>query len=249
VNGGLTFRQLTSGAFHSCGVTTAGVGYCWGWNQLGSLGLGADTTWAFRDPQRVPFSGSFAAIQTGPVYACGLDPAGHAYCWGNIFNGTSAVWDHGQLGDGRFDGNALPEPVSGGLTFQTLAASNANSIFASTTCGLTTAGVTYCWGINDRGQLGAPGGQTCAQGAATVDCRSTPAPITGQPTFAAITVGANHACGLTANGELYCWGGNDLGQIGDGSTTDRHAPVRVAPAAMPVASRASTIPRRSPTVR
>jgi alpha-tubulin suppressor-like RCC1 family protein len=246
VNGGLNFRQVTSGAFHSCGVTTAGAGYCWGWNQLGALGLGADTAWAYQDPQRVQYNGTFAAIQAGPSYSCGLDPSGRAICWGNISDGTVVAFDNGQLGDGRFDGNAVPEPVSGGHTFRALAASNVNSVDASTTCGLITDNVAYCWGINDRGQLGAPGGETCPGGG---DCRSTPAPVSGQPAFTGITVGENHACGLTANGELYCWGGNELGQVGDGSTTDRYTPVRVSPpsaATVPAVTHAESTARRSP---
>jgi alpha-tubulin suppressor-like RCC1 family protein len=45
--------------------------------------------------------------------------------------------------------------------------------------------------------------------------------------FAQMSAGNNYACGVTSDDRLYCWGGNDQGQVGDGSTTDRLAPVPV----------------------
>ena len=56
----------------------------------------------------------------------------------------------------------------------------------------------------------------------------TPAAVTGGPVWSRLAVGGSHTCGLTTEGDVYCWGDNLDGQLGDGSTTDRHAPVAVA---------------------
>jgi alpha-tubulin suppressor-like RCC1 family protein len=45
--------------------------------------------------------------------------------------------------------------------------------------------------------------------------------------FTAVTVGANHSCGLTGGGEAFCWGENRMGQLGDGSKNDRNKPIAV----------------------
>jgi alpha-tubulin suppressor-like RCC1 family protein len=58
-----------------------------------------------------------------------------------------------------------------------------------------------------------------------------PAAVVGAPRFAELAAGEFHTCGLTWEGELYCWGNNDYGQLGDGTRELRATPVRVpAPA-------------------
>lgn len=52
--------------------------------------------------------------------------------------------------------------------------------------------------------------------------------MTGGLTFATLTAGGDHTCGLTAGGVAYCWGSNGNGELGDASTTTRTAPVAVA---------------------
>ena len=84
-------------------------------------------------------------------------------------------------------------------------------------CGISTAGTPYCWGRNNRGQLGNGG---------TAD-QTTPAPVAGGLIFQGIGLGAEHACALSATGAAYCWGFNANGQLGDGTTSNRPAPVPV----------------------
>jgi hypothetical protein len=50
---------------------------------------------------------------------------------------------------------------------------------------------------------------------------------TGGQVFDSLAIGQNHTCGLTSAGTVWCWGKNDHGQLGDGTTTDRAAPVQV----------------------
>src|SRR5204862_2751579 len=87
------------------------------------------------------------------------------------------------------------------------------------TCGLIGGGAAYCCGGNYVGQLG--------DGSTTNS--STPVPVAGGLNFSALTTGVGgHTCGLTMSGAAYCWGGNHIGQLGDGSTTLSSIPVAVS---------------------
>jgi alpha-tubulin suppressor-like RCC1 family protein len=105
------------------------------------------------------------------------------------------------LGLGACGGGLTPTPVAGGLTFTSLAVGGFH------TCGLTSGGAAYCWGLNDYGQLGdgTIGGPPCNF---LGQCsRLTPTPVAGGLAFISLTVGAEHTCGLTSGGAAYCWGG------------------------------------------
>ena len=84
-------------------------------------------------------------------------------------------------------------------------------------CGLR-GGQALCWGYNAHGQLG-------RQSASSPD--ATPTAIAITTSFVKIAVGARHVCGVTAAGMMQCWGHNDVGQLGDGTATDRTTPVTV----------------------
>jgi len=119
----------------------------------------------------------------------------------------------GYLGDGTTQPAHTPVAVVGGHTFRTIALGGEHS------CGLTDAFVTDCWGQNNRAQLGS--GSSSAFG-------TTPAAISGGLRFESITPWANHSCGLTASNVAHCWGRNDSGQLGAGTTNAATVPVAVA---------------------
>jgi alpha-tubulin suppressor-like RCC1 family protein len=201
VSGGLTFKSVSLGAQHSCGVTTDDRVYCWGFNQ--SSEFGNNTSASSNVPVLAAGGMSLASISAGDATTCGLTAAGAGWCWGH--NGA------GQLGDGLklTNGNTYtrtPSEIVGGLTFRSISASQ------SYTCGLTTSGQGYCWGSGGNRFGSGFSGET-----------STPRAIPGF-TWKQLSPGSRHACGVTTDDDLYCWGSNGFGQLGNaigtnGSTT------------------------------
>jgi alpha-tubulin suppressor-like RCC1 family protein len=169
-----------------------------------TLPVGYSDTSGVAIGEGIPVSG----LATGSSHTCALDGAGGVLCWGNNSSG--------QLGStGPPSGHGWPTRAAVPVTLVSLAAGGAH------TCGLTGAGAAYCWGSNSNGQLGngTIGGMNIAA-----------APVSGGITFVSLSAGGAHTCGVTPNGAIYCWGGNASGQLGDGTQTDRGAPVRVGEA-------------------
>jgi alpha-tubulin suppressor-like RCC1 family protein len=81
------------------------------------------------------------------------------------------------------------------------------------TCGLVGDGIAYCWGYNERGQLGDGSRST----------RTTPVRVLGTVKYGIVSAGGQHTCGLSG-GKIYCWGLNLSGQLGDGTSRDRATP-------------------------
>jgi len=207
---GVRFASLSAGSSHTCGLTSAGQAYCWGYDgqgQVGDDGSGVNrlTPVAVQQPAGV----TFASVHVGDAHGCGLTAGGQAYCWGR--NNDGEVGD-GTSGTSRLRPVAVQQPA--GVTFASLSAGGSHN------CGLTSAGQAYCWGRNDSGQLGD----------STRRQRNAPVAVQ-QPegvTFTALTAGGYHTCGLTSAGQAYCWGSNGFGGLGDGTSgTDRLTPVAV----------------------
>ena len=202
---GVSFAAVSAGTSHTCGVTAAGAAYCWGFNADGELGDGSGTGQLTPVPVAAPPGVSFLAVSVGGNHTCGVTAAGAAYCWGS--NGA------GELGDGTTTSQLSPVQVAGSVSFATLTAGFFH------TCGVTAAGAAYCWGANSSGRLGD----------GTTTQRLTPVLVAAPAgvSFAALSAGNSHSCGVTPAGAAYCWGDNFYGQLGDGTTTDQLTPVRV----------------------
>ena len=139
---------------------------------------------------------TWTSVTAGAEHSCGLTSTGEAYCWGK---GSS-----GQLGDGTRTNPWTPMLVSGRHTWASVDAGSHH------TCGVTTAGEAYCWGDNwTVGKLG--NGKTTNS--------LVPALVIGELTWASVDAGYLHTCGVTTGGAAYCWGANQNGQLGNGTTT------------------------------
>jgi len=207
VTGQHLFDFVVAGDAHTCGVALDGVTYCWGDNASGQVGNTSDCSVgdACMSPTVIATGGPFVAMALGASHTCGLRADGTALCWGSGRDGA--------LGTGDRTDRAEPTPVQTEIHFARLAAGGNH------TCGLSLAGAAYCWGAGDRGQLGAKSAGSAGS--------AVPLPVSSTLTFSDIAAGAGHTCAVGTDGHVYCWGANDRGQLGDGSTSDRSAPAEV----------------------
>lgn len=211
--GGKALSDISSGAAHACGVGNGSV-FCWGLNGSGQLGNGTKTD--SNVPVAVSASGVLAgktvtAVTAGFNHSCAI-ANGAAYCWGSNADGV--------LGNGSLVDSSTPVAVatSGALAGKTVTAISAGR---SNTCAVA-GGKAYCWGYSGFGALGA----------GSVDS-TTPLEVAGAlagKNVTAISVGpvSDSAVCAIADARAYCWGSNTFGQVGDGTTTQRNAPVAVA---------------------
>lgn len=199
VQGGHMFASVSASSEHTCGVTQSGDVYCWGDNSTGELGDG--TTTSSDLPVLVSGMHTFTMVSAAVTHTCGVTLGGNTYCWG--LNGG------GQLGDGTTNSSSTPVLVSDGHTFASVSAGGTHFNGAHNTCGVTTIGDAYCWGLNLNGQLGngnSPTGST------------TPVAVQGGLVFASLTNSSTHNCGITTDGTAYCWGLDGFGELGNGSS-------------------------------
>jgi alpha-tubulin suppressor-like RCC1 family protein len=208
LSGSHRFTQLATYGVTTCGITTQGAAYCWGSNNWGALGTGATTPAQSFTPVAVTGGHKFQQIVAGGGHLCGLTVAGHAYCWGT--NGS------GELGNGLRQSSATPVRAAPSLTFTTLAAG------AEYTCGTTAAGQAWCWGYDGLGTLG--DGRPISYGNTY---SLSPVQVAGGATFAGLSAGQQHTCGVTTAGQGFCWGRNG-NRFGNGGTADSSTPEAVA---------------------
>ena len=196
VSGGLTFRRLTAGYNHSCGVTTSDKIYCWGLNTNGQLGDGTDVV-RRKTPRLVTGGLAFSWVDAGANHTCGITTDAHAFCWG--------YGKDGERGDGSVTERIrIPRAVLGGHLFTRVSA----AVFH--TCGVTPSNQAWCWGLNINGELG---------DGTTIFNRLTPRLVAGGLALNQVSAGAFHTCGRTTASVGYCWGNNVSGELGNGTTS------------------------------
>jgi alpha-tubulin suppressor-like RCC1 family protein len=191
---------------HGCAVRDDGSLLCWGDNFAGQLGDGTTTPRA--SPVLVAVGGGAAVttqVATGTAHTCARRSDGSLWCWGD----NSA----GQLGDGSTLSRATPMPVAAlGNSVLEVAAGDDH------TCARRDDGTVSCWGDNQRGQVGD----------SSATRRLAPVAITALgTTVRELSAGHVHTCARRGDGSLWCWGENGAGQLGDGTTMRRPAPVPV----------------------
>jgi alpha-tubulin suppressor-like RCC1 family protein len=205
---GTTVAEVAAGASYTCARTEAGVLWCWGRNDNGQVGDG--TIQPKSPPVQVTALGSSVVeVSAGGYHACARKADGTLWCWG-----TGNV---GQVGDGTTD-SQKPSPVQVTLLGTAVAQVAAGGYH---TCARKTDGTLWCWGRNDRGQLG---------DGTTTTPKPTPSQVQALgATVVDVAAGLLHTCARKADGTLWCWGSNPFGQVGDGTmTTPVLVPTQVA---------------------
>lgn len=205
VSGLSTVASISSGWDQTCAVLTSGAARCWGNNGEGELGNG--TTTGSTTPVAVSgLSSAVAVISTGTWHTCAVLVSGAARCWG-----SNAA---GNLGNGTTTTATTPVAVSGLSSGVTTI--SAGSSYA--TCATLATGAVRCWGANGQGTLG---------NGTTTDAH-LPVQVSGLTSgVASVSVGSWHSCGVTTTGGARCWGYNQFGGLGNGTTTRSLTPVTV----------------------
>ena len=211
-----TFKKLASRYYTTCGISTAGKLWCWGYNVYGELGIGLTGT-NYATPQLVasPNNETFIDISAGIYSFCALSSAGNAYCWG--YNGN------GELGVGSYTNYSTPQSiVTQAITGETVFHDITRSGYA--TFASTSSGDIWVWGYNGNYDFG--DGSTVSQNMpmSKVNLTYNSSP----PEFKELSSGVHHSCGLTTTGEVWCWGYNAYGQLGNASTITGTLPTAVS---------------------
>jgi len=200
---------VATGFLHTCALIAGGGVKCWGANDRGQLGNG--TTSDSFTPVDVSLPAAATVIATGYAHSCAL-VAGAVWCWGD--NTT------GELGDGTTINRSSPVQVAGisGATALAAGGDSPPTPYGHT-CAVVSGGAVWCWGFNQWGQLG--------NGSATPMQATSPVQVVGLTGATAVATGGRHTCAL-AGGAVWCWGANDSGQLGDGSSSQQQpSPVSV----------------------
>ncbi len=196
--------SLTAGADHTCALLNSGKVQCWGKNTAGQLGNGL-TANSYQPVNVHNLLGTVAALASGSNHTCALLKNGQMQCWGSN--------ESGQLGDSTTDNRTTPVAVSS-LSDDTVHVV-AMSAGQETSCALLSDGGMKCWGKNGDGQLGI---------GHTSNAEAKPQQVLGLTSgVAAISVGGAHTCAMLQNGSEDCWGLNNKGQLGIGTTNVRKA--------------------------
>ncbi len=209
------WTQVSPGNKHTCAIRLDGSLWCWGDNSNSQLGhVITDNTRA----SQVDINTDWKQIKSSDQFTCGIrtiasEEDRRIYCWG--------LNDKYQLGDGTTTLRNIPTDIDDTNTLNT--DWKKVSLGKQHGCALKqTSGALYCWGDNTYGQLG--------------DGSINTSPIAKQvsntnsgiiSSWQDVASGQNHTCAVASSNELFCWGNNDAGQLGIGSTAHQARPVKI----------------------
>lgn len=203
--------RVVLGYGHGCALLATGDVRCWGSNLSGQIGDG--TRAARTHPSPVLGLHDATAIAAGLWHTCARTREGLVKCWGKN--------DSGELGLGApvkftpFDLRSMPMPA------KDLSHVAGIALGAEFSCAWLDDGTAYCWGDGRSGELGA--GIQVAEGETT----PTATRVEGIDHVESLRAGGQEACAILKNGEVWCWGANEKGSLGDGTKESRFSPVRV----------------------
>ena len=233
---GIRFNQISASTngYFSLAVGSDGNAYAWGYNYNGQLGNGTTTERhapvMVKTPDRktypdLPADFTYLQVSAGGSHSLALGSDGNVYAWG--------ANSSGRLGDGTTSPRYTPVRVKtpdrktypdlpADFTYLQVSAGGDHSL------ALGSDGNAYACGSNGYGRLGdGTGGSRNAPVRVKTPDRSTYPDLPADFTYLQVSAGYYHSLAVGSDGNVYAWGLNGNGQLGDGTTTERHAPVRV----------------------
>ncbi len=196
-------KQISASVLHTCALKTTGEVKCWGEHWYGQLGPLATSAYSSL-PVNIPGLGpGVTDVSAGAEHSCVVNMGGGVKCWGDN--------REGELGDGTTNTSLSPVSV---IALEEPMISVA--VGANFSCALAAKGEMKCWGGGRNGRLG--------NGSEEI-VNTSPVDVVGLEGNAASLPGSFllHACILTNEKKIKCWGSNNGGQLGDGTSgTDEY---------------------------
>lgn len=195
--------EITAGLYFMCALINDGTVKCWGMNDYGQLGDG--TTTSRNTPALTNDLTNVTQITSDHRTSCALIKDGTVKCWG--YNG------YGQIGDGTKTDKVIPTKVEG------LNGVVSISTGGDHTCALLNDQTVKCWGENLNGAVGDGSNEN----------RLTPTSVDGLDNVISVKAGGSvgYTCALLEDKTVKCWGSNQFGKLGNGSTTMTKTPISV----------------------
>jgi alpha-tubulin suppressor-like RCC1 family protein len=195
---------ISAGQYHTTELDNNSKIWSWGYNNYGQLGDNSVTS------RRTPVSilgnkKNFYKNSTGESHTVAIDYTGQVWSWGSN--------SYGRLGDNTVIARSTPVSILGNKkTFCKINAGYSHTVTIDYT------GQVWSWGYNNTGQLGDN----------SVTSKLTPVSILGnKKTFCHIAAGQYHTVAIDYTGQVWSWGYNGYGQLGDNSVTSKNTPVKV----------------------
>jgi alpha-tubulin suppressor-like RCC1 family protein len=214
---GTKVTAIAAGSWHGLAVTSTGSVLAWGYNGDGELGDGTKTNSDVPVTVKLPSGTKVVAVAAGGFYSLALTSTGAVYAWG--YNAD------GELGNGKKASSTVPVKVKLHGKVTAIAAGGALAGVGTAAAGpghslaVTSAGAVFAWGYNAHGELG--------NGKTTNSTVPVKVKLPGGKKVTAVAAGQIHSLALTSTGAVLAWGGNNFGQLGNGSYEGSDVPVGV----------------------
>ncbi|MDC0055638.1 putative Ig domain-containing protein [Deltaproteobacteria bacterium] len=222
-----TATMIETGSRHTCAVLSDNSLICWGRNNMGQLGLGdtddrGDASNEVGDnfaAVSLPTSRTVSQLALGYDHTCAIWDDGSISCWGGNANGQLGIGSMDDIGDGgsEMGDNLAFVSLPGGNTALNITAGD------GFTCAIldTTPTETYCWGINDYGQLGIENTNTIGDGSSEMGNNLVETDLGTSRSAVEIDAGMEHVCAILDNDYVKCWGSGTNGRLGYGNQVSR----------------------------
>ncbi len=196
--------SVSLGVWNSAAIKTDGTLWAWGDNCDGQIGNGSETS-VCNAPSKI--MDGVASVCFGGYESAAIKKDGSLWMWG----ANSKGW---LCGDGVAGDHYTPVKVMDSVQLRSVAVGNGHSAIVK------EDGSLWTWGSNSCGQLG--------DGTKTNRLQ----PVEIMEDVSSVSLGFSdeysiYSAAIKKDGSLWMWGGNDRGQLGDGTTTDRRSPVRI----------------------
>ena len=221
---GRTALAISAGVYHTCALLDNASVKCWGYNYYGQLGQGSTSNLGDAGSEmgdKLPAidlgSGrTTTAISAGVYYTCALLDNSDVKCWGYNAYGQLGQESTSSLGDAGLEmGDNLPAiDLGSGRTALAISAGSAHA------CALLDNSAVKCWGFNTNGQLGQGSVDHLGDAGSEMGDNLPAIDLGSGRTALAISAGSAHTCALLDNSAVKCWGFNNHGQLGHGSTSN-----------------------------